>query len=109
MAFETIQEIGARVSHVAAPAGPRFEHRTDDGPVLGVGTATPRLSWVVPAADAAFVQDTYEVEVTRERRDPACYRVTSDEQVLVPWPAEPLRSREAARVRIRVCGGGHWS
>ena len=28
----------------------------------------------------------------------------SAEQVLVPWPAAPLRSRQAARVRVRVMG-----
>ena len=52
------------MGHVAAPAAVRFEHRTDQGPVLGIGTATPRLSWIVPAADAGFVQEAYEVELT---------------------------------------------
>ena len=36
----------------------------------------------------------------------------SADQVLVPWPARPLRSREAARVRVRVIGSGvesDWS
>ena len=36
----------------------------------------------------------------------------SADQVLVPWPAAPLRSREPARVRVRVIGGGaesDWS
>ncbi len=56
------------MSTIAAPAGVRFEHRTDDGPVLGIGTAAPRLSWIVPAADPSFAQDAYEVEVTRRRR-----------------------------------------
>ena len=41
------------VPHIAAPVALRFEHRTDDGPVLGIGTALPRLSWVVPEANAA--------------------------------------------------------
>ena len=50
---------------VAAPAGVRFEHRTDEGPVLGIGTGTPRLSWIVPAADPSFAQEAYEVEVVR--------------------------------------------
>src|SRR5215218_3181688 len=93
------------MGHVAAPTAVRFEHRTDEGPVLGIGTATPRLSWIVPAADAAFVQEAYEVELTRAG---ACevVRVTGGEQVLVPWPAAPLRSRESVLVRVRVSGAG---
>src|SRR4051812_24569975 len=100
------------MSPIAAPVGVRFEHRTDDGPVLGIGTGAPRLSWVVPAADPAFAQQAYEVEVTRAAGDGEVFRVASAEQVLVPWPAEPLASREAARLRIRVAGGGmvsDWS
>ena len=45
------------MGHVAAPTDLRFEHRTDGGPVLGIGTATPRLSWITPAADPGFVQE----------------------------------------------------
>src|SRR3954453_1669782 len=77
---ETIQDDRSTVPHLAAPAGLRFEHRTDDGPVLGIGTGAPRLSWVLPTADASFVQEAYEVEVCRDGRDPAVVRVTSGEQ-----------------------------
>jgi alpha-L-rhamnosidase len=91
---------------VAAPADLRFEHRTDDGPVLGIGTATPRLSWIVPRADAGFAQDAYEVELTRPGRASETIRVASAEQVLVPWPGAPLAAREAVSVRVRVSGGG---
>ncbi|MFD3308634.1 family 78 glycoside hydrolase catalytic domain [Streptomyces sp. NPDC058694] len=92
----------------AAPCAPRFEHRTDSAPVLGVGTAAPRLSWAVPHADEGYEQTAYEVEVerdgTRER-----YRVDSAEQVLVPWPAQRLVSRESAEVRVRVAHKEEWS
>ena len=91
---------------VAAPTAVRFEHRTDEDHVLGIGTATPRLSWIVPEADAAFVEEAYEVEVIREGSAPQVVHVTSREQVLVPWPAAPLTSREAVRVRVRVRGAG---
>src|SRR3954468_19306045 len=95
------------MSAIAAPAGVRFEHRTDDGPVLGIGTAAPRLSWIVPAADPSFAQDAYEIAVTRSRGgEPEVFRGASAEQVLGPWPAEPLASREAAQVRVRVWSGG---
>src|SRR4051812_20438972 len=97
---------------IAAPVGVRFEHRTDEGPVLGIGTSTPRLSWVVPAADPSFAQEAYEVEVDRGAGEAEVFRVAGAEQVLVPWPAEPLASREVARLRVRVAGAGalsEWS
>jgi alpha-L-rhamnosidase len=94
------------MGHVAAPTAVRFEHRTDEDPVLGIGTATPRLSWIVPAADAGFVQEAYEVELTRAGGAAEVVRVTSGEQVLVPWPVAPLRSRESVRIRLRVSGAG---
>jgi alpha-L-rhamnosidase len=100
------------MGHLAAPAAVRFEHRTDGDTVLGIGTATPRLSWIVPAADGAFVQEAYEVELARDGGAPEVVQVTSGEQVLVPWPAAPLTSRESVRVRVRVSGAGmrsDWS
>jgi alpha-L-rhamnosidase len=97
------------MSHVAAPTAVRFEHRTDEDPVLGIGAATPRLSWIVPEADAAFVQEAYEVELTRSAGTPEVVQVTSGEQVLVPWPTAPLTSRESVRVRVRVSGAGMQS
>jgi alpha-L-rhamnosidase len=100
------------MGHVAAPTAVRFEHRTDDQPVLGIGTPTPRLSWIVPEADAAFVQEAYEIEVTRAGGEPEVVQVSSGDQVLVPWPAAPLTSRESVRVRVRVSGRGmrsDWS
>ncbi|MEV0646284.1 family 78 glycoside hydrolase catalytic domain [Phytomonospora sp. NPDC050363] len=85
----------------AAPSAPRFEHRTDAGPALGVGTAVPRLSWTVPEAEPGFVQRAREIQISRAGETVTAV-VESHEQVLVPWPAEPLRSRERAEVRVRV-------
>lgn len=95
------------MSNLAAPTPPRFEHRTDSGPVLGLGTATPRLSWQVPSADAGYEQSAYEVEITTDTTQN--HQVESADQVLVPWPGEPLASRESAQVRVRVRGAGDWS
>jgi alpha-L-rhamnosidase len=89
--------------HSASPARVRFEH----GPTLGVGTSTPRLSWSVPHADPDFAQSAYQLEITRD--EPEVITVESGEQVLVPWPAAPLASRERAAVRVRVRGGDEWS
>jgi len=90
-----------------APTTPRCEHRTDSGPALGIGTASPRLSWTVPAADPGYQQGAYEVEITRGEGAPGAeiVRVESPDQVLVPWPSAPLAAREAASVRVRVRAG----
>lgn len=92
----------------AAPTAPRFEHRTEAGPVLGIGTAAPRLSWQVPDAEPGWAQTTYEVKVTRGG-DSIIYWVESAEQVLVPWPAPLLRSREEAIVRVRLADRVEWT
>jgi alpha-L-rhamnosidase len=95
------------VPRATAPTPPRFEHRTDDGPVLGIGTASPRLSWSVPSADPGYQQTAYEIAITRGEGsgEGEIVRVESPDQVLVPWPAAPLASRQSARVRVRVRGG----
>ena len=90
------------------PSAPRFEHRTDVGEVLGIGTARPRLSWTVERADADWVQTGYEVEV-RIGGVSETHVVDGPEQVLVPWPARPLESRDRAEVRVRVGCGERWS
>ena len=91
-----------------APGAPRFEHRTESGPVLGIGSSTPRLSWTVPRAHPLWTQTAYEVEVTRNGI-PQTYLVDGADQVLVPWPAPPLTSRERAEVRVRVACAEQWS
>jgi alpha-L-rhamnosidase len=94
----------------AAPVHLRFEHRTDEGPVLGLGTGSPRLSWQVPAADPDYTQSGYELEITRTGVPQTKHAVTSADQVLVSWPSHPLKSRESAEVRVRVRGGDdEWS
>ncbi|WP_433157211.1 family 78 glycoside hydrolase catalytic domain [Kribbella sp. CA-247076] len=96
------------MSNLAAPTRLRFEHRTDSGPVLGIGTATPRLSWQIPTADAGFTQTAYEVGI-RTGTAEQVYTVQSPDQVLVPWPGDPLTSRQAAEVRVRVRDTEDWS
>jgi alpha-L-rhamnosidase len=89
---------------LAAPTALRFEH----GPVLGIGSPVPRLSWQIPDADPDFAQSAYQVEISRD--DAAdVVTVESAEQILVPWPAAPLVSREQATVRVRVRSGETWS
>ena len=93
------------MSQLAAPTALRFEHRS--APVLGIGTASPRISWQVPAADAGYAQTAYEVEITTGSTQ--VFTVQSPDQILVPWPGEALESRQAAQVRVRVRGTEDWS
>ncbi|MFG1609645.1 family 78 glycoside hydrolase catalytic domain [Actinoplanes sp. NPDC049265] len=79
----------------------RFEHQTD---ALGIGTPAPRLSWWNDEPQTA-----YELEITRNDEPARTFRVASDEQVLVPWPAAPLRSRDRVRVRVRINDNPGWS
>ncbi|WP_153392594.1 alpha-L-rhamnosidase [Ornithinicoccus halotolerans] len=93
----------------AAPQALRVEHHPASGLVLGVETPSPRLSWVVPEAPDGYRQAAYQVEVERGG-DARRLEEQSAEQVLVPWPDEPLASREAATLRVRVRGEeGGWS
>jgi alpha-L-rhamnosidase len=94
---------------LSAPVNLRFAHRTDTGPVLGIGTGTPRLSWQVPSADADYTQSAYEIEIVRPDASPEVHAVESNEQVLVPWPGTPLAARESVGIRVRVRGGEEWS
>ncbi|MBK9715069.1 MAG: glycoside hydrolase family 78 protein [Kouleothrix sp.] len=92
-----------------AISGVRFEHRPD---ALGIGTAAPRLSWIVQTSAAEWRQAGYEIEAYRpdgELRDQTG-RVESDQSAFVPWPFAPLKSRERLSVRIRAWGSdGHAS
>src|SRR5215212_2303375 len=94
----------------AAPAGAdvavadiRFEHRRD---ALGLGTAEPRLSWVVDTERPDWWQAGYEIEALapdghlRGRTG----LVQGDPSVLVAWPFAPLQSRERVTIRVRVRG-----
>jgi alpha-L-rhamnosidase len=84
----------ARVSVV------RFEHRADG---LGVGADRPRLSWRVETRQPGWRQSAYEIEAREQDGSlPGRERIASAGSVLVPWPFEPLRSRQRLAVRVRV-------
>ncbi len=93
----------------------RFEYYHYNTDALGVGTASPRVSWVVEAANANWCQAAYEMELYDEVGN-VCGRtgrVSSEQSVLVAWPFEPLRSRERVSLRLRVWGSdgrpSQWS
>ncbi len=101
------------VMTISAPVGLAFEYRPATEPALGVGTATPRLSWHVASAPGDWTQESAEVEVTRtpwggETRT-TTHVVEGADQTYVAWPTAPLASRERATVRVRVSGAGQTS
>lgn len=96
------------------PSAVKFEHHAPGR--IGTGDTRPRISWQVAGAETGYVQQAYRIEVTTmlpgQPGQTSIHEVTSHEQVLVPWPAADLRSRELASVRIQVDGGngfGPWS
>ncbi len=84
--------------------GLRAEHLDEP---LGIGTATPRLSWRYESAPAGWTQDSVEIEVVRAS-GAQVHALQGPDQLLVEWPASPLASRERVEVRVRVTGGD-WS
>jgi len=85
---------------------PRVEHHRRP---FGIGESTPRLSWSIATAPAGWRQVRYRLFVDRDGRREQ-HEVASSEQILVPWPGEPLRSRDIASVRVCVQGAdGTWS
>ena len=80
----------------------RVEHRQD---AFGIGMDQPRLSWLVETELQNWQQAGYEIEAYDA--DGQLIRQTghvdSDQSVLVPWPFDPLQSRERIKLRVRVC------
>ena len=74
---------------------------------LGIGVSRPRISWRFAAnSDTVpnWEQTAYTLEISRNSHPPESHHVPSSESVLVPWPSQPLQSRETARVRVRAHG-----
>ena len=87
-------------------AAPSIEHHRSP---LGIGEASPRISWMVEEAPAGWAQRAYELEIRRGASTETAVSA-SDDQILVDWPVAPLRSRESATVRVRLAGeAGDWS
>ncbi|KAL2811588.1 bacterial alpha-L-rhamnosidase-domain-containing protein [Aspergillus granulosus] len=91
---------------LVSPSPPQFEHHETG---FGIGHASPRLSWkfatLGPRYPKNWMQKAYELEIIRvPQRHEQIHRVQSNQSVLVPWPWEPLQSREIARVRVRCYG-----
>jgi alpha-L-rhamnosidase len=92
------------------PNVPTFEHHADGR--LGIGERRPRLSWIVDDAPPQYRQHAARVEVVITSSDDveeaSTHVLEGDEQVLVPWPARPLRSRDRVAVSVQVFDGSDW-
>jgi alpha-L-rhamnosidase len=75
---------------------------------FGIGDDSPRLSWrFLTTSDndvKGWKQTAYEIQIARHSRATETHQATGDASVLVPWPSEPLKSRESAQVRVRSYG-----
>ncbi|KAJ5936260.1 hypothetical protein N7454_005558 [Penicillium verhagenii] len=75
---------------------------------LGIGIPSPRISWKFGASKTTipnWEQKAYEIDIKRHNSSSESYRVESSHSVLVPWPSQPLLSRESVQVRVRSHGG----
>ncbi len=80
----------------------RLRVGTNDEPI-GVGDASPALSWITEGNDQAWRQTGYEIGVSADEGTTwTDYSVASADSLGVVWPAEPLRSRERRLVRVRT-------
>ncbi|KAJ5097896.1 hypothetical protein N7532_004897 [Penicillium argentinense] len=78
-----------------------FEHHRT---ALGIGEASPRISWRFDGQVSDWHQDSYDIQIQRKGQVED-FHVNSPESVLVPWPSEPLESREQATIRVKSAGG----
>ena len=84
------------------PSALRFEHHEEP---FGIGEDRPRLSWQVRTETPDWVQTAYELELGPDEAQLASYgRIGSAGQLLQPWPAPALHSRQRVAARVRVWG-----
>ncbi|WWC71219.1 uncharacterized protein I206_105172 [Kwoniella pini CBS 10737] len=73
---------------------------------FAIAHARPRLSWRFGSTDIKdWRQVSYEIIIKREGSPTEeIYKVDSEQSVLVPWPSQPLNSREIVNVKVRSTG-----
>jgi len=96
-------EGGAAVRASTPNVTVRAEHLAQ---AFGIGTASPRLSWVIETKARDWRQTAYEIQAfgADGAGRGATGRIESDQSVLVDWPFAQLASRERVSVRVRVWG-----
>ncbi|OQD89900.1 hypothetical protein PENANT_c002G06985 [Penicillium antarcticum] len=76
---------------------------------FGIGESQPRLSWRFTTNEQTcqdWEQTAYDIEIAQHfSLAPETHHVKSPSSVLVPWPSQPLKSRDIAHARVRAYGG----
>ncbi|KAK7943718.1 uncharacterized protein PG986_012831 [Apiospora aurea] len=88
----------------------RIEHHPTG---LGIPHPSPRISWGYRGEDSKkppknWLQVSYEIQVRHSRSnhpDVLSFTVDSRNNIFVPWPDDPLVSRERTHLRVRAKGG----
>ncbi|KAF3056224.1 extracellular glycosyl hydrolase family 78 protein [Daldinia childiae] len=86
-----------------------FEHHRV---ALGIGEASPRISWRFNGLATDWKQGGYSIELSRHKQNQTglsqteIFHHNSSDSVLVPWPTVSLASSESATVRVRAYGEG---
>ena len=90
--------------HPAVVADLRAGRRRDGA--LWVDTATPILSWRTETQAPGWQQASTSLRITwlDRDRDPETVALSGPESVCVPWPFEPLESRERVRLEVSTTG-----
>ncbi|KAI1199227.1 extracellular glycosyl hydrolase family 78 protein [Nemania serpens] len=78
-----------------------FEHHRT---ALGIGEASPRISWQFEGDAGNWSQSGYSIEVSRQGKADL-FKFDSSDSVLVDWPTVALSSAESALVRVKAYGG----
>lgn len=81
-----------------------FEHHRV---ALGIAETQPRLSWRFAGSASNWEQGSYDIQISRGRGTNVgafAKSVTSSQSTYVAWPAQPLKSIESAKVRVRAHG-----
>ena len=81
--------------------GIRFEHRRTP---FGIGTANPRISWLVQTERENWHQSACQIRQlsTDGKMLSISEKLSVDNSVLLPWPFDPLQSRERCAIQVRV-------
>lgn len=79
----------------------RFEHRRTP---LGLGTGEPRISWIVQTDIENWRQSACQInKLTSDGEISATSEMLrTSESVLLPWPFEPLQSRQRCAIQVRI-------
>lgn len=79
-----------------------FEHYRDG---FGIGHSSPRLSWrFTGGTEKNWQQIAVELRISVNGAPSQHFYIQTSQSVLVPWPAQPLQSRDIAQVSVKAVG-----